>query len=80
MSKISTHCIDMAEFLNDPMAVLGHQRLEPLRIQKQNKTIFYCTNLETMHALYEKINNLQHDVLILSRMNQKSVKVKLDDL
>jgi antitoxin StbD len=70
----------VSELKKNPMGTVASGEGLPVAILNRNTPAFYCVPAKTYEALMDKIEDLELNAIADTRIGQRVIKVKLDDL
>jgi len=70
----------LSELKKNPMGTVASGEGLPVAILNRNTPAFYCLPAKTYEALMDKIEDLELNAIADTRIGQRVIKVKLDDL
>jgi antitoxin StbD len=70
----------VSELKKNPMGTVASGEGHPVAILNRNTPAFYCVPAKAYEALMDKIEDLELNAIVDTRIGQRVIKVKLDDL
>ena len=70
----------VSELKKNPMGTVASGEGYPVAILNRNTPAFYCVPAKAYEALMDKIEDLELNAIVDTRIGQRVIKVKLDDL
>lgn len=77
---LSSTVASISELKRNPMGTVAAGEGQPVAILNRNEPAFYCVPAKAFEALMERLEDLELNALADTRMEQKRVKVSLDEL
>ncbi|MXN76394.1 plasmid stabilization protein [Burkholderia sp. 4701] len=70
----------VSELKRNPLGTVAAGEGFPVAILNHNEPAFYCVPAKTWEAMLERLQDIEDNALADTRVKEKAVKVKLNDL